>query len=133
MLKATNKKCYYLEDNKVPQKVQTGIKETTTSTGYFPFLLDLIVISHKKCRTKHKFAWKKRFNKLTKFLTRKTIDGDQLVNQSDLNVAPPNFSSDFITPISSSIKEVSNDDFTDKATPKVKKIKVKKNKKQKSE
>lgn len=89
MHKATKKPCYFLKDNVVPQTVQDGIKQTNTATGYFPFLLDLIVTTHKGCRTRHRYAWRKRFNKLSKFLVKKTINAaDTTINQSDLNVLP---------------------------------------------
>ena len=60
-----------MEDGVVPDKVQDGIKTTNTATGFFPHLLDLVIHTHKNCRTRHRYAWRKRFNKLSKYLVKK--------------------------------------------------------------
>lgn len=71
MIKATNKNCYHLEGNVVPIEIQNGIKTTNTAIGFFPYMLDLIFATHKKCRQKHRVAWKRRFDKLQNTLWNK--------------------------------------------------------------
>lgn len=70
--KATTKGCYNLKDNRIPTKIQEQVKKTKTITGYFDPLLDFVVVTHKKCRTKHRYAWRKRFNKLGNFISEAT-------------------------------------------------------------
>ena len=70
--RATNKKCYNLKDEIIPDRIQNQIKTTKTITGYFNPLLDFVVATHKKCRSKHRYAWRKRFNKLGTFISEAT-------------------------------------------------------------
>merc|ERR1712176_29412 len=70
--RATTKKCYDLKDNTIPTKIQNNVKTTKTITGYFDPLLDFVVVTHKKCRSKHRYAWRKRFNKLGNFISEAT-------------------------------------------------------------
>ncbi|CAG5097756.1 Oidioi.mRNA.OKI2018_I69.XSR.g15219.t1.cds [Oikopleura dioica] len=83
MITATKKNCYHLEGNVVPLEIQNGIKTTNTAIGFFPYMLDLIFATHKKCRQKHRVAWKRRFDKLQNTLWNKVADQDSSINTSD--------------------------------------------------
>ena len=67
-----------------------------------------------KCRSRHKYAWRKRFNKLVKFITRKPpADVDEGMNESSPNESKNNQDVNQVVKLPTISSLESLDDYTE--------------------